>query len=574
MGLFSRRRERRAEGEVQFDDQLLSAIIGGTQVTREMALQVPTISGGIDLIAGIVAGTPIKLYRDENGKAEEVKDDPRLKLLNDETGDTLNANEFWRAMIRDYYTGKGGYAYIHKERGKIRSLHYVDEARISIIKNNDAIFKDFAICVDGRSYQPFEFFRILRNTRDGAQGVPITVESAKLIEVAWHTLVFEGYQIKKGGNKKGFLQSERKLGEQELQTLREGFNRLYSSGTENAIVLNNGLKFQESSNTSVEMQLNENKQTNAREFARIFHIAPEVMEGKGSDADIASLARLAAIPLMVTIQCALNRDLLLEREKGKLYWAFDTKELLKGDMQTRFAAYKTALDANFMQIDEVRYAEDLEPLGLNWIKLGLQDVLYDPKTKRIYTPNTNQIGTMGEGTLETGDESAAEPLQDGAEDGTMEPRAGGNPNHDADGRFTSGPGGGAPNWSKKEAKLPFDYWELSGRDMDFPRTWVPTKFGDDEKLKKHTKDHAESVGATSEEEYVEMAKAFLTSPRGKHGDAFVKKNGDIYRYDYDTKLFAVAKKDGTIRTFWRLTPERTAENADAYWERNKEKKDE
>ena len=415
MGLFSRRRERRAEGEVQFDDQLLSAIIGGTQVTREMALQVPTISGGIDLIAGIVAGTPIKLYRDENGKAEEVKDDPRLKLLNDETGDTLNANEFWRAMIRDYYTGKGGYAYIHKERGKIRSLHYVDEARISIIKNNDAIFKDFAICVDGRSYQPFEFFRILRNTRDGAQGVPITVESAKLIEVAWHTLVFEGYQIKKGGNKKGFLQSERKLGEQELQTLREGFNRLYSSGTENAIVLNNGLKFQESSNTSVEMQLNENKQTNAREFARIFHIAPEVMEGKGTDADIASLARLAAIPLMVTIQCALNRDLLLEREKGKLYWAFDTKELLKGDMKTRFAAYKTALDANFMQIDEVRYAEDLEPLGLNWIKLGLQDVLYDPKTKRIYTPNTNQTSVMGESAL------PGLPPED--EDDTLEARA-------------------------------------------------------------------------------------------------------------------------------------------------------
>lgn len=66
---------------------------------------------------------------------------------------------------------------------------------------------------------------------------------------------------------------------------------------------------------------------------------------------------------MTAIQCALNRDFLLEREKGAYYWAFDTKELLKGDMKERFDAYKTALDANFMQIDEVRYAEDLEPLG-------------------------------------------------------------------------------------------------------------------------------------------------------------------------------------------------------------------
>ena len=33
-------------------------------------------------------------------------------------------------------------------------------------------------------------------------------------------------------------------------------------------VLNNGLEFQEASNTSVEMQLNENKQTNSNEYAR------------------------------------------------------------------------------------------------------------------------------------------------------------------------------------------------------------------------------------------------------------------------------------------------------------------
>lgn len=102
-------------------------------------------------------------------------------------------------------------------------------------------------------------------------------------------------------------------------------------------------------------------------------------------------------------QCALNMDFLLEKEKGVFYWAFDTKELLKGDMQSRFNAYKTALDANFMQIDEVRFAEDLEPLGLSWVKLGLQDVLYDPKTKMLYTPNTNKMSKMSEETLPDGD---------------------------------------------------------------------------------------------------------------------------------------------------------------------------
>lgn len=450
MGLFSRRKEQRAEA-VQFEDGLLKALLGEETVTKEMALAVPAVAGGIDLIAGVVAGTPVKLYRDENGKAVEVRDDPRLRLLNDETGDTLNANEFWRAMVRDYYTGKGGYAFINRRQGKILSLHYVDEACISILRNNDPIFKDFDICVDGASYKPFQFLKILRATKDGMEGTPITQESAKLIEVAYQTLCFELYLVRKGGNKKGFLKSAKKLDQQSMDALRESFRKLYGNGTnsDNVVVLNDGIDFKESSASSVEMQLNENKITNADEFSKLFHISPDVMSGKPESVE--GLAKMAAIPLMTTIQCALNRDFLLESEKGTYYWAFDTKELLKGSRKERYEAYRMALDANFMGIDEVRYEEDLPPLGLTWIKLGLNDVLYDPKTKLIYTPNTNQTSQMGE-----------KPLQTAPGGGTMdepdEQRAG-NPYHDARGRFTSGPssgmrGGGSSSSGKKTKYAP------------------------------------------------------------------------------------------------------------------------
>ena len=53
----------------------------------------------------------------------------------------------------------------------------------------------------------------------------------------------------------------------------------------------------------------------------------------------------------------------------------------------------------------MRYAEDMEPLGLNWIKLGLKDVLYDPKTKSVYTPNTNQVINMQIGAMPEGGET-------------------------------------------------------------------------------------------------------------------------------------------------------------------------
>lgn len=595
MGLWNRLQAawvelRGGTGEVSFEDPLLQAMLGGGGISKEKALQVPTVAGGVDLIAGIVAGTPIKLYRDGPGKAEEVKNDPRLRLLNDETGDTLNANEFWRAMVRDYYLGKGGYAYIRKEKGEFAGLHYVDEAQVDVLKNEDPIFKDFKLQVGGRSYEAYDFLKILRDTKDGAQGVPITRESGKLIEVAYESLCYELYLVKKGGNKKGFLKSAKRLDADSLKNLKDGFSKMYSNSSDNVVVLNEGLDFQESSNTSVEMQLNENKRTNADEFSKIFHIAPGVMEGSASDGDVASLARLAAIPLMTAIQCALNRDLLRENEKGTLYFAFDTKELLKGDMQSRFAAYKTALESNFMQIDEVRYAEDMEPMGLSWIRLGLQDVLYDPKTKQIYTPNTNQTTTMGQKTLAEG-----EPLQERAytdpmdriatvQANYMELRH--NENHDPEnGQFSSGGGSGKglteggksgnmkssekPEWSGKEAKEPFNYWELSEDKTGFPTSWKPTEFANDEFKKDHVGRHRSSVNAATDDEYIAKARAFLTSPRGKHGDAFVTKQGDVYRYDYDTHEFAVARKNGTIRTYWNLLQTKTPDAADKYWEGQK-----
>lgn len=401
MGLFRRRTEVRADPQntTELEDALLKALLMQEPISKELALQVPTISGAVDLIGSVIAATPIKLYRDEGGKAYEVKDDRRIDLLNDDTGDTMHAGEFWKAITKDYYLGKGGYAYINKVKGEIRSLHYVDEAEVFIQKNNDPIFKDFDIHVRERVFKPFDFVKILRNSKDGGEGNPITKENSELIAVAYESLKFEKNMVKRGGNKKGFLKSEKKIDEKSMNALRDAFSKLYSNNSENMVVLNSGIDFKESSNTSVEMQLNEHKSSNANEFAKIFHISADLMAGKGTQQDVTSFVKLAVVPLMECIQKALNKDLLMEKEKKDLYFAFDKKELLKGDMKERFDAYKTALDANFMQIDEVRYAEDLDPLGLSWIKLGLQDVLYDPKSGTVYTPNTGRTGGLTEGGL-------------------------------------------------------------------------------------------------------------------------------------------------------------------------------
>lgn len=392
MGIF-KRTEKRAE-EISFEDALLKALIGSTEMDKGKALEIPSVRASINHIANVVSSLPIKLYESKDGKVIEVSDDKRLKLLNDDTKDTMTSTQFWRAIVEDYFLGKGGYAYLNKQRNEIISIHYVNEKEIEIKKNKDPIFKEYQIEIDHKPYYPFEFLKFIRNTKDGMSGSSIINENKIILAVAYYSLKFENNLVQKGGNKKGFLKSSKKLSDEAMEKLKIAWKSLYENNSENMMVLNDGIDFQETSATSVEMQLNENKVTNSTELSMLFGIPNSILRGNGNENDDKNFIKYCITPILNDFECSLDRDLLLEKEKGKRYFAFDTKELTRGSIKERYEAYKTAIESNFMQIDEVRAKEDLEELGLDFVRLKLGDVLYNPKTKEVYTPNTNQTANI------------------------------------------------------------------------------------------------------------------------------------------------------------------------------------
>ena len=375
----------------QSEELVLKGFLNEDTISEREAMNIPSVSRCVNLIAHTVSMIPIKLYKEEflNGKRKTVEiEDSRCDLFNLDTKDTLSGVDFKRALVRDYLLFGNAYAYINKRRNTIKSLNYVSNENVCITGNFDPIFKDYNILVRGQSYKPFEFLKILKNTKTGDQGVGIIEENQEILKVAYLTLKFEQNLVSTGGSKKGFIKSEKKITKEAMDSLKRAWRDLYCNTENNVIVLNDNLDFKEASNTSTEMQLNENKNSINNSILDIFGVPTEW--------NWETFIKTAVMPILTTIECALNRDLLLEKEKKSLYFAFDTKEITKGDIKTRFEAYKTALDANLMQIDECRYMEDLEPLGLNFIKLGLQDVLFNPQTKEVYTPNTNKVTNISD----------------------------------------------------------------------------------------------------------------------------------------------------------------------------------
>lgn len=406
MGLFDFIRKRDATPEATttttetttppVSDVLLQALLNGEAITKEQALTIPAVSGAVDLISSMIASMPVKLYKYKQGKVETVEGDPRVAMLNGDTRDTLDAFQMKKAMVQDYLLDKGGYSYIRRSRNEVTGLFYVEPIYVNPIPNYRPIFKDYYIVVEGGTYKPYEFIKLLRNTKNGAYGIGLTQEVGKTLETAFNTLLYQLNMVKSGGNKKGFLKSQRKLGQDEINALKRAWYKLFSNNTENVVVLNNGLEFQESSNNAVEMQMNENKKTFNDEINNLFHIYPN---------DFYRTFKEAIYPIITAFRTALNRDLLLEKEKKNLYFDFDVKEILKANPKERAETYKLYKEIGLKTINEMRKEEDMNYIeGLDVINVGLGAVLYDTENHVYYTPNTDTITDPNDG-VDTGEES-------------------------------------------------------------------------------------------------------------------------------------------------------------------------
>jgi len=424
MGLFKKRAQE--ETSVEITEGLLKAFLSNDAMSREKAMNVPTFAGCINKICNTISTVPIYLYeRKPDGSSVRDDKDRRPYLINIDTGDTLTGADFKKAIVRDYFLNKGAYIYIKKEGTKFRSLHYVDADEVTFLTNEDPIMKEYKISCGGHIYRPFEFVKVIRNTKKGYKGNSIIQENAEVLATAYNSLKFENKMAKRGGRKKGFLESEHRIDDGAIGYLKSAFDKMYSDDSENAVVLNNGVKFHEAATSATEMQLNENKKSNAIEICKLFSMPPSIINGGATNEDKLAYVQYCIIPILEAICKALDRDLLLEREKRSFYFAADTSELIKADIKTRYEAYSTGYKTGFLQIDDIRKAENMELLNLPYIKLGLQDVLYNPQTGVLFTPNMGKAfnindiisGTNKPDPEAEGDAQVSSELEDLADKG-------------------------------------------------------------------------------------------------------------------------------------------------------------
>lgn len=554
--------EKRAESPsetvmVSFDSDFFTALVGaGNPITKQKALEIPAVQFCIELFSGLISALPVKLYEEsESGEVTEIKDDPRIRMLNGDTGDTVNGTMFRRLWVRDYFLGGGAYAYIERDiYGMPAALYYVDESKISAIPNCMAIFKDYSFSVDGRTYPKCDFVKILRNSRGYGKGTGIVSESGTILATAYNTLLYENDLVFNGGNKSGVFTSQTQQTKEAMETVKENWRKMNSNSRNKAdkvFVLNAGMDFKEMSQTAMDMQLNQNKQTNSGEVCGIFGVPSGMMSGNVSAEAKENFITDVFTPLLNVFETAFDSDMLLEAEKGKRYFAFDTRELTRGDILKRYQAYAIGKKNGFIFIDDIRKQEDLSPIDFPYIQLGLADVLYNPQTGEIYTPNTDVVINLkdsGRQFLNRGGNEVSQDIKEHAEELRY------NPYYDpTNGRFTTSSGGGmgavlhVAKGQKGKGEYVFAK-EHSGTDnADFAER--NSKFiKENKRLSNHYSDLLKS-GDLNSEEYSEAISGLAHNIRENGSYTMIDRNNSLIKtngtlFDYDGRTFGYNNIDG------------------------------
>lgn len=359
-------------------------LIQGNSISKYQALEIPSVATAVDFICSTIASCKIKLYKDN----VEV-DDYRLRLLNLDTEDALTAYQMKYALLLDYLLCGNGYIYVNYVGNKIQSLHYIDERNVTYLTNADVIFKSGAFQVQGRDIPNYLMMRLTRNSINGGTGFGFIQDCQQLLKTMQASMKYE-YQTMLSANKRGFLQSEYKLDKESLNALQQAWKNFTSSDTQDEVlVLNKGISYTPSQSNASETQLNQSRISNNSAVLGYFGLSENFLTGGNSESYINNI-KTAIIPLCEQMNNMFNTFMLLESEKDEYFFKIDTTELLKTTLSDRYSAYSTAISSGVLQVDEVRKMENLEPLGLDFVKLSLGDVMYYPKTGKIFTPNTGQ----------------------------------------------------------------------------------------------------------------------------------------------------------------------------------------
>lgn len=354
-----------------------AATTSGVSVTAtpESAMRFSAVFACVKTISETLSILPLILYaRMDDGGRERAREHPLYSVLHDAPNEEMTSNEYEEAALGHLLLRGNHYSEIITDNnGDVRALWPLRPDRVRPVRLPQSERLAYEVRVekmgDAVTLPARRILHIRALSWDGIMGLsPIAMARESLgIGIAAEEYAARFYSG--DGAVPVTLQHPGRMSEEAYQRLRKSWAERYGglSGKQRAAILEEGMKAETIGLSQEDAQFIETRKFQVEDIARFYRMPLHKIQSM----DRATFSNIeqqnidfiqdTIMPWAVRWERAINARLLTRQERSRMFAEYLMDGLLRGDSQQRAEFYSRAIQWGWMDRNEVRARENLNP---------------------------------------------------------------------------------------------------------------------------------------------------------------------------------------------------------------------
>ena len=360
----------------------------GVSVSETSALQLGAVFAAVRLISKTIASLPLNIYkrRDDGGK-DKFSNHYLYPVLHDSPNREMTSFEL-REIITGHLTTWGN-AYgeiVWGNDGRVKELWPLRPDHMKVErKNQELVYTYFLPDKQPFIFPPGLIWHLRGFSQDGLKGLSVISMARESIGLGLATEEFGSRYFGSGAAPDAVLIHPGKLTPEAVGSLKKSWEDQHKglSKSHRIAILQEGLTYQQIGIPPEDSQFLQTRQFQVREIARIFEVPPHMI-GDLSDATFSNIEEQSIEfvvncirPWCVRIEQSINKFLLSGSDNRDYFAEFLIDGLLRGNIQSRYTAYATAIQNGIFSPNDVLELENRNPYDggdQHFIQLNMQPV--------------------------------------------------------------------------------------------------------------------------------------------------------------------------------------------------------
>jgi len=329
----------------------------GSNITEESAMSISTVYACVAKISSTLSALGVEIYSKSGDVTTLAVDHPAHRVVALEPNERQTPYEFWEEIISSAAMYGMGYAIINRSpngyASSLTPVHFNSISRADV--DGSVMYKVNALGL----FSGDDILEVTNLHRTS----PIKRHRDNL-GLTKSAQDFGSSYFGNGGRMTGVLRPDDNLDPEQMEMLQNSWNAATAAG--GTKVLPAGVKYDRISISPEEAQFIFTRKYQQSEICQIWDVSPAMVHVDSNttyanNEQQALNFRNSLLPWMRRIEQEINRKLLPSFDRPGLFARFTIEDLFRGDSKARSDYFTTALQNGWMNINEVRARENLNP---------------------------------------------------------------------------------------------------------------------------------------------------------------------------------------------------------------------